>query len=165
MKPPSRSSLSSKACKRREQAIRIEARLEDLGLVLPEPMQVSSCLRLPFAWVHMRGNRSYISGHIALNPDGSIAQPLGRVGAEVSVEEGYQPAHHVSLAHLASLKRAIGDLDRVSAWLRAFDMVNVAPGFNPDAAGHQRLLGPNSRTLRFRSRDARPLLHREDAPA
>ncbi len=113
----------------------------------------------------MRGNRYYISGHIALNPGGSVAQPLGRVGAEVSVEEGYQPAHYVVLDHLASFKRAIGDLDWVSAWLRAFAMVNAAPGFNPDTAGHQRLLGPNSRTLRFRSRDARPLFHREDAPA
>ena len=96
----------------------IEADLEDLGLVLPEPMQVPSGLRLPFAWVRVRGNRSYISGHFALNPDGSVAQPLGKVGAEVSVEEVCQPAHHVALAHLANLKRALEDLDRVTAWLR-----------------------------------------------
>ncbi len=108
----------------------IEGKLEDLGLVLPEPMQVPQGLRLPFAWVRVRGNRAYISGHIALNPDGSVAQPLGKVGAEVSAEEGYQSARLVALAHLASLKRALGDLDRVSAWLRVFAMVNVAPGFN-----------------------------------
>ena len=35
-----------------------------------------------------------------------------------------------ALAHLASLKRALGDLDRISAWLRVFAMVNVAPDFN-----------------------------------
>jgi hypothetical protein len=35
----------------------------------------------------------------------------------------------VALAHLGSLKRALGDLDRISAWLRVFAMVNVAPGF------------------------------------
>jgi enamine deaminase RidA (YjgF/YER057c/UK114 family) len=121
---------SSKACKRREKAMRIEAKLEDLGLVLPEPMQVPPDLRLPFAWVRVRGNRAYISGHIALNPDGSVAQPLGKVGAEVSVEEGYEPARLVALAHLASLKRALGDLDRVTAWLRVFAMVNAAPDFN-----------------------------------
>ena len=108
----------------------IEGKLEDLGLVLPEPMQVPQGLRLPFAWVRVRGNRAYISGHIALNPDGSVAQPLGKVGAEVSAEEGYQSARLVALAHLASLKRALGDLDRVSAWLRVFAMVNAAPGFN-----------------------------------
>ena len=45
----------------------------------------------------MRGNWAYISGHIALNPDGSVAQPLGKVGAEVSAEEGYQSARRVAL--------------------------------------------------------------------
>jgi enamine deaminase RidA (YjgF/YER057c/UK114 family) len=108
----------------------IEAKLEGLGLVLPEPMQVPQGLRLPFAWVRLRGNRAYISGHIALNPDGSVAEPLGKVSAEVSAEEGYLSARRVALAHLASLKRALGDLDRVTAWLRVFAMVNAAPGFN-----------------------------------
>ena len=55
--------------------------------MLPEPIQVPSSLQLPFSWV--RGNRAYISGHIPLNEDGSIAHPLGKVGAEVSAEEGY----------------------------------------------------------------------------
>ena len=65
-----------------------------------------------------------------MNEDGSIAHPLGKVGVEVSAEEGYQAARRVALAHLASLKRALGDLDRISAWLRVFAMVNVAPEFN-----------------------------------
>jgi len=78
----------------------------------------------------VRGNRAYISGHIPLNEDGSIAHPLGKVGAEVSAEEGYQAARRVALALLGSLKRALGDLDRISAWLRVFAMVNVAPEFN-----------------------------------
>ncbi len=110
--------------------MRIEAKLEDLGLVLPEPMQVPVGLRMPFSWVRVRGNRAYISGHIPLNADGSIAQPLGKVGLEVSAAEGYQSARLVALAHLASLKRALGDLDRITAWLRVFAMVNVAPGFD-----------------------------------
>ncbi len=110
--------------------MRIEAKLEELGLVLPEPMQVPPDLRLPFAWVRVRGNRAYISGHIPLNPDGSVAQPLGKVGAEVSADEGYLAARRVALAHLASLKRHLGDLDRITAWLRVFAMVNAAPEFN-----------------------------------
>jgi enamine deaminase RidA (YjgF/YER057c/UK114 family) len=110
--------------------MQIEARLEELGLVLPAPMQTPAGMRLPFSWVRVRGNRAYISGHIAVNPDGSIAQPLGKVGAEVSAEEGYQSARGVALAHLASLKRALGNLDRVTAWLRVFAMVNAAPDFN-----------------------------------
>jgi enamine deaminase RidA (YjgF/YER057c/UK114 family) len=110
--------------------MRVEAKLEELGLVLPEPMQVPSGLRMPFSWVRVRGTRAYVSGHIALNTDGSVAEPLGKVGVEVSAEEGYESARRVALAHLASLKRALGDLNRVSAWLRVFAMVNVAPGFD-----------------------------------
>lgn len=109
---------------------RIEAKLSEMGLLLPQPMQVPPGMRLPFAWVRRRGKRAFISGHVAVNPDGTLAKPLGKVGLDVSPEEGYASARLVALAHLASLKRAIGDLDRVTAWLRVFAMVNVAPGFN-----------------------------------
>src|SRR4028118_1135966 len=98
--------------------MRVEAKLEDLGLVLPEPMRVPEGLRMPFSWVRVRGDRAYVSGHIALEPDGSVAGPLGKVGAEVSAEEGYESARLVALAHLASLTREMGDLDPVSAWPR-----------------------------------------------
>jgi enamine deaminase RidA (YjgF/YER057c/UK114 family) len=108
----------------------IEQRLIAMGLRLPEPLKVREGLHMPFAWVRIRGNRAYISGHVASNPDGTMAKPLGKVGAEVSPEEGYASARLVALAHLASLKRAVGDLDRVTAWLRVFAMVNVAAGFN-----------------------------------
>lgn len=107
----------------------IEAKIASLGLMLPEPFKAPSGIHLPFAWVRVRGNRAYVSMHVPLNPDGSLAHPLGRVGAEVSAEEGYQAARLVALPHLASLKRALGDLDRITAWLRVFAMVNVAPGF------------------------------------
>ncbi|MGQ0548504.1 MAG: RidA family protein [Armatimonadota bacterium] len=112
----------------------IEAKLASLGLILPEPFKAPPGVRLPFAWVRVRGNRAYVSGHVPLNPDGSLAQPLGRVGAEVSVDEGYQAARLVAVAHLASLQRALGDLDRVTAWLRVFAMVNAAPGFTQTPA-------------------------------
>jgi enamine deaminase RidA (YjgF/YER057c/UK114 family) len=109
---------------------KIEAKLQAMGLVLPEPMKVPAGMTLPFSWVRIRGNRAFISGHIPQNPDGTIASPLGKVGTEVTPEQGYQSARLVALAHLGSLKRALGDLDRVTAWLRVFAMVNVAPGFN-----------------------------------
>lgn len=109
---------------------RIEAKIEALGLLLPEPLQPPPGVVLPFTWVRVRANRAYISGHIPQNPDGSIAHPLGKVGTEVTAEQGYEAARLVALAHLGSLKRALGDLDRVTAWLRVFAMVNVAPGFN-----------------------------------
>ena len=110
--------------------MRIEAKLAEMGLELPETLKAPPGVELPFAMVRVRGNRAYISGHIPQNPDGSIAQPLGKVGAEVSAAQGYEAARMVALAHLGSLKRALGDLDRVTAWLRVFAMVNVAPGFD-----------------------------------
>ena len=108
----------------------VEARLEELGLVLPEPLKAPPGLQLPFSWVRVRGNRAYVSGHGAQNPDGSLAGPFGKVGAEVSLEQGYEAARLTALSVLGNLKRTLGDLNRLSAWLRVFGMVNSAPGFN-----------------------------------
>lgn len=108
----------------------VEARLQALGLALPEPMKIPPGMKLPFTWVRVQGNRAYVSGHGPLNPDGSIAQPLGKVGKDLSLEQAYQAARLTALAILSSLKRELGDLDRVVAWLRVFGMVNSAPGFN-----------------------------------
>jgi enamine deaminase RidA (YjgF/YER057c/UK114 family) len=107
----------------------IEARLEALGLALPPPVIVPPGVRLPFAFVRVRGNRAYIAGHSPQNPDGSIAGPLGKVDTDVSVAEAYQSARLTALSMLGSLKREIGDLDRVTAWLRVFGMVNSSSGF------------------------------------
>ena len=108
--------------------MRIEAKLEELGLMLPEPLKTPG-MRLPCASVRIRGNRAYIAGHGPQAPDGSVAGPLGKVGKDLTVEEGYQAARLVALAILGSLKRALGDLDRVTAWFKVFGMVTAAPGF------------------------------------
>jgi enamine deaminase RidA (YjgF/YER057c/UK114 family) len=109
--------------------MRIEAKLKEMGLVLPEPMKGPPNMRLPFAPVRVRGNRAFISGSAPLNPDGSLAEPLGKVGTDLTLEQGYQAARLTGLALLGALKRELGDLDRVAAWLRVFGMVNAAPGF------------------------------------
>jgi hypothetical protein len=114
--------------------MQIESRLAALGLVLPAPTQVPPGVRLPFAAVRIRGNRAYVAGHGPQHPDGSLAGPFGKVGAEVSVDEGYQAARLTALSILGSLQRALGDLDRVAAWLRIFGMVNAAPGFTQEPA-------------------------------
>jgi enamine deaminase RidA (YjgF/YER057c/UK114 family) len=108
----------------------IEEKLQALGLVLPEPVKVPSDVKLPFAVVRVRGNRAFISGHGPQNPDGSLAEPLGQVGTEVSLEQGYEAAKLTALSILGSLKRTLGDLERVAAWLKVLGMVNTAPGFN-----------------------------------
>lgn len=84
---------------------------------------------MPFAPVRIRGNRAYVAGHGPLNPDGSVAGPFGKVPSQVSPEQAYASARLVCLAMLASLQRALGDLDRVSAWLRVFGMVSSDPDF------------------------------------
>jgi hypothetical protein len=109
--------------------VHIENKLTKLGLVLPDPMRLPPGLELPFPWVRVRGGRAFVSGHGPLLGDGSLAGPLGKVGDQVSQEQAYQAARLTALAILSSLRRELGDLDRVTAWLRVFGMVNVAPGF------------------------------------
>ena len=80
----------------------------------------------------MSGNRAWVSGHGATNPDGTIYPKLGKVGADLTREEAYEAARLTGLAIIASLKDELGDLDRVKRWVRvlhAHGMVNVTPGF------------------------------------
>ena len=109
---------------------RIERRLASLGLILPPPMVPPSGVVLPFQFVRIVGSRALISGHGPQNPDGLIATPLGKVGRDLTVEQGYAAARLTALSILGSLKRVLGDLDRIANWGRVFGMVNSAPGFN-----------------------------------
>lgn len=109
---------------------RIEERLSALGLVLPAPIKPPPGVLLPFQFIRLMGNRVLISGHGPQNADGSIAAPLGKLGRELTVEQGYLAARLTALSILANLKRTLGDLDRICAWGRVFGMVNSAAGFN-----------------------------------
>jgi enamine deaminase RidA (YjgF/YER057c/UK114 family) len=112
----------------------VDSRLRSLGITLPEPLQLPPGAALPFPWVRVVGTRALISGHGPTNADGSLAQPLGKVGREVSQEQAYAAARLTGLAILGSLRRELGDLDRITAWVRVFGMVNSAPGFNRQPA-------------------------------
>src|SRR5215472_18645730 len=109
---------------------RIEEKLRALGLVLPPPLKPPSGVVLPFQFVRVVRRRALIAGHGPQDPDGSVAQPRGKVGKDLTVEQGYHAARLTALAILGSLKRTLGDLDRISSWGRVFGMVNSAPGFN-----------------------------------
>jgi len=113
---------------------RIEQRLATLGLVLPPPVTPPPGVVLPFAFVRIAGHRAIVSGHGPLNADGTIAGPLGKLGRELTVEQGYAAARLTALAMLGSLQRALGDLDRITAWTRVFGMVASAPGFDKQPA-------------------------------
>jgi enamine deaminase RidA (YjgF/YER057c/UK114 family) len=100
------------------------------GLTLPAPMQTPPGMVLPFAFVRVVGRRALVSGHGPLAADGSLALPLGKLGRELTLEQGYAAARLTGLAILGSLQRELGDLDRIAAWTRVFGMVNSGPGFN-----------------------------------
>lgn len=108
---------------------KIEARLAALGLVLPPAFTPPPGVILPFVNVRVIGSRGIIAGHGPQNLDGALAQPLGKVGRELTVEQGYAAAKLTALSMLGSLQRALGDLDRIAHWVRIFGMVNSAPGF------------------------------------
>lgn len=109
---------------------RIAAKLEALNLVLPKPVQPPPGVVLPFRLVRVVGTRACVSGHGPLNPDGTLAPPFGKVGRDLSIDQGYRAARLTALAMLGSLERELGDLDRIRSWVRVFGMVNSATGFN-----------------------------------
>jgi hypothetical protein len=106
---------------------RIEARLEELGLALPAPMNPPGNFRL----IKIHSGIGYIAGHPPI--DGSTVLVEGVVGRDLTVEEGYEAARLTGLSILASLKLELGDLDRVTEWLRAVGYVHTAPGFSENA--------------------------------
>ena len=112
----------------------IERRLVELGLALPAPIQLPPGVLMPFPWVRAVGARAIFSGHGPTDANGALAKPLGKVGRDLTVDQGYAAARLTGLAILGSLARELGDLDRIAAWTRIFGMVNCAPGFNRQPA-------------------------------
>ena len=107
----------------------VESRLAAMGLALPAPMRVPADVQAKWRQVRVIGNRVVIAGHGPRGADGSYGGPAGKVGGDLTVEQGYDAAKLTALAILGDLKRELGDLDRVNAWVRVFGMVNSAPGF------------------------------------
>jgi enamine deaminase RidA (YjgF/YER057c/UK114 family) len=106
---------------------RIEGRLAELGLVLPAPMNPPGNFKL----VNVHAGVAYVAGHPAI--DGSTVLAQGVVGRDLTVEQGYTAARLTALSIIASLKQELGDLDRVTKWLRAVGYVQTAPDFHDNA--------------------------------
>jgi enamine deaminase RidA (YjgF/YER057c/UK114 family) len=101
-----------------------EARLKELGLVLP-------ALAKPVAnYVPYRivGNVLYLSGQGPRDGNGNMLS--GKLGAEISIEEGYRRARLVGLGLLSAMRDALGSLDRVDYIVKLLGMVNALPDFN-----------------------------------
>jgi hypothetical protein len=139
----------------------IDERVRELGLVLPEPFRSPTGAAYPFSWVRVRGNRAYVSGHLPLQPDGTLAEPRGKVGETLSIEQGAAAAWLVGLAMLGSLQRELGQLERITAWLRVLGMVNVAPGTTQLAGVVNGVLGIDLGGVRAGARSARAVRGRD----
>lgn len=108
----------------------IENRIEELGLVLPAPLQIPPGVDVPLVMVKIVDKRVIVSGHGPQEEDGSIALPLGQLGSELSVEEGAEAARKTALSMVGSLQRELGDLNSIKSWVKVLGLVNSAPGFN-----------------------------------
>lgn len=112
----------------------VERRLAHLGLVLPAAMVLPPEVKIPFAWARVRGTRVFVSGHGALELNGSPASPFGRVPREVTLEEAQRSGRLATLAILSSLKTAVGDLDRITAWNVVNGHINADAGYSQTTA-------------------------------
>lgn len=101
--------------------VRVEQRLAELGIELPEAVQpIATYVRYV-----QTGTLLFISG--TGPPD---ASPKGKVDAVVSVEQAQQAARQVGLQIIATAKQAMGDLDRVKRVVKVLGMVNSSPDFD-----------------------------------
>ncbi len=101
-----------------------EARLKDLGITLPEPSKPVANY-IPSVRV---GNLLFLAGHGPLRDGKATAR--GKLGKDLSVEEGYKVAREVGLNLLASARAALGSLDKVKRLVKVLGMVASAEGFN-----------------------------------
>lgn len=105
-----------------------EARIVELKLELPPaPKPIAVYRPLVIA-----GNMAYVSGHGPLRTDKSLI--VGRVGADLSLEEGKAAARQVGLAILATLRSQLGSLERVKRLVKVLGMVNSTPDFKEHPA-------------------------------
>jgi enamine deaminase RidA (YjgF/YER057c/UK114 family) len=110
----------------------IAERLAELGLELPQPFAAPPGIEFKFDLVHVHGDLAYVSGHLPM--DGAEVLVTGRVGGELDLDAGYEAARLVGLSIFASLEQELGDLDRVTGWVKALGLVQCAPGFDKPPA-------------------------------
>ncbi len=106
---------------------RVATKLRELGLSLPAPLELPSPNRCAFV---QTGTTLYLSGHGAqLLDESASVKRRGKLGADITQDEGYAIARAIALKMLATLHAATGDLDRVRRVVKLVGMVNAAPLF------------------------------------
>ncbi|MEO9969605.1 MAG: RidA family protein [Hyphomonadaceae bacterium] len=99
-----------------------ESRLEDLGISLPPPMEAVANY-VPFV---ISGNQLFVSGQISSGADGLV---LGRLGEDMTVEQGQAAARLCGINLIAQCKAALGDLSRLSRVVKLGGFVNAHKDF------------------------------------
>jgi enamine deaminase RidA (YjgF/YER057c/UK114 family) len=102
----------------------IEKKLAEHGIVLPEPTSPVANY-VPFV---RSGNLLFVSGQVCFNPEGKLIAK-GKLGANVTPEQGNTAARGCAVNLLAQVKAAIGDLDKVVRVVRLGGFINSAPDF------------------------------------
>ena len=102
----------------------IEKKLAALGLELPTPPKPAAHY-IPYV---RAGQLLFVGGNTG-RLNGKPHTYVGKVGDTVTLEQGYEMACCCALNHLAIIKAALGDLDRVERFVKLIGYVNVAPGF------------------------------------
>lgn len=106
---------------------RIDDRIHELHITLPRPMDPPGNFEL----VSVHGGLAYVAGHPPI--DGSTVLAQGVVGRDMTLDEAYQAARRAGLSIISSLDKVLGDLDRVTRWIRAVGYVQGAPDFHDNA--------------------------------
>ena len=106
-----------------KQPMKAEEKIKSMGLALPTPPKPVA----NYVPAVRTGNLIFLSGHGPVKADGTLI--TGKVGPDLTLEQGYQAARQVALALLASLKAEIGDLDRVKRVIKLLGMVNCPADF------------------------------------
>ncbi|HEV3079409.1 MAG TPA: RidA family protein [Gemmataceae bacterium] len=107
---------------------RPETRIQELHLTLPAPPKPVA----KYKTAVLAGNMLYVSGHGPLKPDGKMV--LGRVGADLSLEQGKEAARVVGIAILSTVRNTLGSLDKVKRLIKTLGMVNCTADFKDHPA-------------------------------
>jgi enamine deaminase RidA (YjgF/YER057c/UK114 family) len=100
-----------------------DTRIQELHLTLPPaPKPVAK-----YKTAVRQGNLLYVSGHGPLKPDGTLIK--GRVGGDITAEEGYAAARQTGLAILATTKATLGSLNKVKRLIKTLGLVLCTPEF------------------------------------
>lgn len=105
----------------------ISERLVELGIALPAVFPPAG----NYLGCVVDGDLVYVGGHGPIDGTHLIR---GKVGGDLSLEEGRDAARLTALSILATLDHELGNLDRIERIVKVFGMVNVAPGFNQTPA-------------------------------